>query len=217
MAERDNWLEETNGTTGVTFSVTQRNTEPLKIAIILLLGTAALAFVTWICGENQSPILAIFVGLLAAFCALMTVITFIIAIPLVLFSSATTQFTVTPRSIALSKKYKTRYPAELPFENISEYYVLPPDGRKPKTTLTISTTTYSGGLIGGLLHASNKSGEAAGEAGKAIGELIAKSRYALAVNHRGKEIVLAGLLTDDEATFLCHRFEAALKQLMSHT
>lgn len=194
MAERENWLKEAKLQNGVEFTVAQRRIDPLKIAIIYLLATAGIALLAAICFIKPSfplIIVGIILGLTAAVIALPTVVAFLVGIPMFFFSSAESRFTVTSNSIVLDKKYKSQYPEELRLANISEYYVLPPSGRQSETTLTIEYGMFR-------------------KTGLALAKEIDRSRYALAVNHRGKEVILSGLLSDEEANFLYSRFEAAL-------
>jgi hypothetical protein len=120
---------------------------------------------------------------------------------------AETQFLVTNDSVLLLEKHKASYPTKISRADISEFFLLPPNGRKT-TWMTTTVVVARGGVGGQLANLQANTQQLA----QALGQSIAEKNYSVGLNWRGSDVVLAGLLSESESEYLFEMLKRALSR-----
>jgi len=216
MQARAHWFTETPTAAGTEFHVLQRRLDPLIFLKKWFLWFVTALGLTVIMGYMNVFVVALILGVFTLLLGIVVVIFACIAVPLWIGGRDTARFTIRRDAVILQEKLKEAYPDQFPWRDVSEYYVRAADGsRAGNITVTavaqVSVQSHGGGLLGHTANVGNATGQAIGAGVEAAMQQVSASRFGLAMNVRGSEIVLATLLSSDEANFLLHRIEAALR------
>lgn len=206
MAGNDSeWLKEEVDADGTIFDVRQRRLEPLRNSAFALGGSIICALIVTSIFSGGQPstgagIFALFLILLGFVCFVIGILGGIAAIIISLTTKPTVKVSVKSDTLSILDGSNLSPLNAMSYENISKIYVM-----NSKKTVTSSTTSEmtGEGAIGMTVAAAANTAQKTGQAvGQGLVEVLNTNSAKIAVNFRGKEVIIVKRLSDDEADYL---------------